>query len=127
MLMCNLSQLSYTVIHVQASVYSCLETGILCNHYFCFATHTHTHLSFHQVARISIQTSREPRFKTLSKISNGLCQSTRYRTKNIRYEKIHDALIENVITSVQVGDDWWTARENDKFFFGDLLVLVIVD
>ena len=58
--------------------------------------------------------ARKPALKALGKIADGLGKGAWYWPEHIWDEKVHNALIEDVVTSVEVVDDGLTARQKDN-------------
>ena len=74
-----------------------------------------------------MQTAGEPSLQALGKVPNSLCQCSRDGAKNLRHQKIHDALVENVVTCVEVIYDGLATGQKKEFVSGKLLVRLVID
>ena len=75
-------------------------------------------LGFDEVGGVAVYVAREPAFKAFSKVSNGLCECARNGPEDVRDEEVHNALVEDVVTRVEVVYDWLaTCQQNDLLFW----------
>lgn len=86
-----------------------------------------SHLGFDKVGRVTLETAWQPRLQTLGEVPDGLRQCSRDRPEHFWDQEIHDALVENVITRIEVVDHRLATGQQKKLLSGQLLIRIVID
>lgn len=68
-----------------------------------------------------MDTAGQPALQVLCKVANGLRQCRRNGTQNIGDEKVHNALVQDVVTGAQVVKNGLATRKQDQLFLWQVL------
>ena len=66
--------------------------------------------------------TRQPAFQALCKVTDGLGEGARNGPQHVGDEKVHDALVEDVVTSVEVVNNWLAACQENDLLLWQLVV-----
>ena len=69
-----------------------------------------------------MQAAGQPGLQALGKVPDGLSEGPRDGTQHLWHQEVHDALVEDVVTEVEVVHHWLTAGQQEQLVTGKLLV-----
>lgn len=75
---------------------------------------------------VALETTSQPALQALSKVADSLGERAWDRVEHVGDEEVHDALVEGVVTGVDVLHHRMTGGEEEELLLRQVLVSVIV-